>query len=253
MIDRMKFLGLAASAVVLLAVSAHAQTRTVERTWSTTTYSNGTPMVTGSGVVVEERRDIRAFDTLAIDGPVNVVIRQGAPALTIRAEDNIIDLVETKRRNGELTFSTSGSFRTRKGITAFLTVPSLEKVRINASGDVRFDGWDAEAIALEIGGSGDIELGGSVRTVRALIGGSGDIDLAPARMRYVDADIEGSGTIHMGSVARLDATINGSGTIKAGNVGELDALLNGSGEILYRSADRIVRESRNGSGRIARH
>ena len=56
----------------------------------------------------------------------------------------------------------------------------------------------------------------------------------------------------MGSLRKLDATLNGSGVIEAGDVGELDAVLNGSGGIFYRSAERILRQERNGSGRIAR-
>ena len=221
--------------------------------WKDSTYGYGNTQIIGSGELVTENRAIGSFDRLAIDGPVNVVIRQGATrSLVITAEDNLIDLVRARSEGGTLSLDTTGSFRTRIGIRAVLTVPSLDSVAINASGDVRFDGWNARAIDLAIGGSGDIELGGEVGDVRALIGGSGDIDLSPARLSYVDADIEGSGAIRMGSLRKLDATINGSGTIEAGVVGELDALLNGSGEIRYRSADRILRQERNGSGRIAR-
>ena len=221
--------------------------------WKASTYGYGEKQIIGSGELVTESRAIGSFERLAIDGPVDVVIRQGATrSLVLTAEDNLIDLVRARSEGGTLSLDTTGSFRTRIGIRAVLTVPSLDAVAINASGDVRFDGWNARAIDLAIRGSGDIELGGEVSDVRALIGGSGDIDLAPARLSYVDADIDGSGEIRMGSLRKLDATINGSGTIEAGVVGELDAALNGSGGIFYRSAERILRQERNGSGRIAR-
>ena len=225
-----------------------------DRQWTTVTYGEGDTQVVGSGRMVEQRRTVGSFDRLTIDGPVNVVVRQGAArALVLEAEDNIIDLVDVRTSGGTLILDTHGSFRTRRGITAYLTTPGLDQVAINASGDVRFDGWNADRIELVIGGSGHIELGGEVANVHALIQGSGGIDLAPARLSYVDADIEGSGAIRMGSLRKLDASLDGSGMIEAGVVGELDAVLNGSGQILYRSADRILREERNGSGRIARH
>lgn len=217
-------------------------------------FENGGMQVVGSGRMVTENRAIGNFERLSIDGPIDVVIRQGsARSLQLNAEDNIMELVRADAKGGKLSLGTKGSFRTRKGISVVLTIPTLDAVSINASGNVRFDGWDADAIELVIGGSGDIELGGSVDNVRALISGSGDIDLAPVRLSYVDAEIDGSGEIRMGSLRKLDARINGSGSIEAGIVGELDAILNGSGEILYRSADRILRQERNGSGRIARH
>ena len=239
-------LGLALLASQPSAISAH------DKSWKATSYRGGETQITGSGRVVSEARRIGRFARLAIDGPVDVVIRQGAHrSLVIEAEDNIMPLVRATTERGMLSLDTKGAFRTRTGIKAVLTVPSLERVDINASGDVRFDGWNARDIALVIGGSGDIELGGEVANVRALIRGSGDIDLAPTRVSYVDADIDGSGVIRMGSLRKLDATIDGSGSIQAGVVGELDAVLNGSGEIIYRSADRVLRMERNGSGRIA--
>ena len=237
-----------------LLMSACGGAQANDQQWTTVSYGDGDTQIVGSRRMVEQSRPVGAFDRLAIDGPVNVVVRKGAArALVIEAEDNIIDLVDVRTSGGALILDTHGSFRTRRGITAYLTTPSLDKLTINASGDVRFDGWTAERIELVIGGSGDIELGGEVADVRALIGGSGQIDLAPARLSYVDADIQGSGAIRMGSLRKLDASVDGSGMIEAGVVGELDAVLNGSGQILYRSADRILRQERNGSGRIARH
>ena len=221
--------------------------------WKSSTYGYGENQIIGSGELVNEDRSIGSFNRLAIDGPVDVVIHQGATrSLLLTAEDNLIGLVGARSKGGTLSLDTTGNFRTRIGIRAVLTVPNLDGVKINASGDVRFEDWSAETLDLVIGGSGDIDLNGRTDRVRALIGGSGDIDLTKAQLSYVDADIEGSGTIAVPSLAKLDATINGSGTIEADRVGELDAVLNGSGEIRYRSADRILRQERNGSGRITR-
>ena len=221
--------------------------------YRSSSYGYGSEMTIGSGIAASEDRQVGRVERLAIDGPVDVVVRQGAtPSLTLTADDNIIDLVRVRNEGGTLSLATTGSFRTRMGISATLTVPRLDEVKINASGDVDFENWSAEAIDLVIGGSGDIVLNGRTERVRALIGGSGDIDLAGTRASYVDADIDGSGSIRVPSVRKLDATINGSGRIEAGEVGELDAVLNGSGEIRYAAAGRVLREQRNGSGRIVR-
>ena len=248
-----KTLILAAAAALAACGSAQAERGTGEMGWKASSYGYGKDQVIGSGRMVSENRAIGSFERLAIDGPVDVVIRQGsARSLTLYAEDNIIGLVRARTEGGKLSLSTMGAFRTREGIRAVLTVPALEEAAINSSGDIQFEDWSARAAKLVIGGSGDIRLAGDVEDVRALIGGSGEIDLTATRMRNVDADIEGSGVIRVPDVARLDATINGSGQILAEDVGELDAVLNGSGEILYRSADRVLREERNGSGRIRR-
>lgn len=223
---------------------------TTSHNTSVSVYRSGETQIVGSGVVVEENRPIPAFGALAIDGPVDVVIRQGAPSLRLVAEDNIIGLIEARKDGDTLSLTTEGSFRTKKPILAYLSVPDLREVTINASGDVRLEGWDAPALSLSIRGSGDIEIDGSVDDIRARIGGSGDIDLAPVRVARVDAAINGSGDVAIGSVDRLVASVNGSGDIRAGDVGELSADVNGSGDISYRSARVITRREVNGSGDI---
>ena len=234
-------------------ISACGSARASDAQWQASTYHAGEPQITGSGRVISQAFPIGRFDTLAIDGPVDVDVRQGAArSLVIYADDNLMPLVRATTQHGTLALATKGSFRSREGIRAVLTVPALDRVEINASGDVRIESWEARAIALVIGGSGDIDLTGRVGAIRALIRGSGDIDLSQVRAAHVDADIEGSGTIHAGSPGKLDATIDGSGRILADRVGQLDAVLNGSGEILYRSADRVARAQRNGAGRIDR-
>ncbi len=224
-----------------------------EGQYRASSYGYGNEMIIGSGTIVSRDLPIGDVERLAIDGPVDVIVRQGATrSLTVTADDNIIGLVRARSDGGALTLDTTGSFRTRTGITAELVVPRLDKVSINASGDVRFEDWSAREIELVIGGSGSIEMNGRTARITALIGGSGDIDLTRAQPSYVDADIEGSGSIRVPSLAKLDATINGSGTIEADRVGELDAVLNGSGLIRYGSAERVLRHERNGSGRIVR-
>lgn len=202
MMTRLKILTATCGALVALAACGGA-TAGDKGGWKASSYGYGDNQIIGSGELVTENRSIGSFDRLAIDGPIDVVIRQSASrSLVIIAEDNLIDLVRARSEDGLLSLDTTGSFRTRIGIRAVLTVPTLDAVAINASGDVRFDGWNARAIDLAIAGSGEIVLGGEVGDVRALIGGSGDIDLAPARLSYVDADIEGSGEIRKGFAAQ---------------------------------------------------
>lgn len=249
----LKMLGAGGMAALLVSGCSGAQAEQKNEGSTSATYNDGSVLVTGSGNIVRDTQPITNVDRLNVDGLMDVVIRQGAPSLTIEAEDNILPLVHVSQKGDTLTLATEGSFRTHKGIVAVLTVPDLDEVRINSSGDVRFDGWQADAIALAVHGSGDIELGGEVRHVRAVIGGSGDIDLAPVLVSQVDASVDGSGDIRLGSLDRLTASVNGSGDIEAGVVGTLDAQINGSGDIRYRSAARIVRSEVRGSGDIRRH
>ena len=88
--------------------------------YRSSSYGYGSQMRIGSGIAATEDRQIGPVERLAIDGPVDVIVRQGAtPSLTLTADDNIIDLVRVRNEGGTLSLATTGSFRTRMGITAW--------------------------------------------------------------------------------------------------------------------------------------
>lgn len=197
----------------------------------------GEEQIIGSGSVVQREIAVGDFRQLELDGSMNVEIRQGAtPRLVVMAEDNLIDLVEAETEGDTLALGTRGSFRTRIGLRGILTVPSLEATSIKGSGDIDLDGWNAEALALRVMGSGDIRMSGVVDRVDAHVMGSGDIDLRSATIREANARVNGSGDIRLGSLDRLVARVSGSGDIDAHDVRSLEESVNGSGDIRVASA-----------------
>lgn len=228
-----------------------ASRQTQQTTYTDATYGWGEGRIVGSGNMVSEQRAIAAFDRLVVDGPIDVIVRQGATrSLLIRAEDNLIDLVETTTQDGSLILATRGNFTTRRGITAELIAPDLAEVDTNASGDVRFTDWQADTILLMIGGSGDIDLAGRVAQVLTRTNGSGDIDLRDAQTRSVDVEIDGSGSVLLGAADRLDVQVNGSGRVTAGRLGRLTATINGSGDVRYEDVATDPLVEVNGSGAV---
>lgn len=200
-------------------------------------YSGGDEQIVGSGNVVQREVAVGEFRRLEVNGPMNVEIRQGqTPRLVVIAEDNLIDLVEADTEGDTLTLGTRGAFRTRIGLRGVLTVPSLDAAAIRGSGDIDLDGWNAEALALRVMGSGDIRATGAIDTVDAHVMGSGDIDLRSASVREANARVNGSGDIRLGSLDRLVARVSGSGDIDAHDVRELEKAVNGSGDIRVASA-----------------
>ena len=178
--------------------------------------------VTGSGRVIEQARPVsNAVRRVIVEDASDLVIRQGAPALTVSSDDNIIDMVSTEVRGDTLRIASRGSYRTRKGVRSVLTIPDLDAVTVEGSGDVRFAGWRGDALLLQVDGSGDIDLAGSVGRIEARVRGSGDIDLREARTSFLDAEVAGSGDIRTGSAERVSARVYGSGDIHVSGTPEM--------------------------------
>ena len=80
-------------------------------------HSSGLSGVKGSGVVIEETRDVAAFDSIRVEGSLDVVLSLGeAGPLRIKAEDNLAPLVIATVKGSELTLKTSDSYNTKIGI-----------------------------------------------------------------------------------------------------------------------------------------
>ncbi|WP_338241775.1 head GIN domain-containing protein [Aurantiacibacter hainanensis] len=223
--------------IAVAALAGCSQSYSQGDSFAASQYSGGERQIEGSGNVVQRELAMGDFRRLELNGPMNVELRQGAtPRLVVIAEDNLIDLIEAETSGGTLSLGTRGSFRTNAGLRGVLTVPSLDEATIKGSGDIDVDGWNAQALALRVMGSGDNRLRGAVDTVDAHVMGSGDMDLRGASIREATARVNGSGDIRLGSLDRLVARVAGSGDIDAGEVRSVDQSVNGSGDIRIVSA-----------------
>ena len=189
----------------------------------------------GSGNRVRQARTAGSFTRVIADDAMDVEIRIGAQAsIELEGDDNLIDRIRTDAERGTLHLRVRGGYHVRRPMVARITVPRLERVDLEASGDARISGLSGGSLALAGHGSGSFVAEGAVDSLDIRIQGSGDADLENLRARE----------------ARI--LINGSGDASAYVTDTIIATVNGTGEIVYRGAPRNVTEDVNGTGRISR-
>ena len=120
-------------------------------------------------------------------------------------------------------------------MVARITVPLLERVDLQASGDARISGLNGGRLALAGHGSASLTAEGPGRRARHPNPGLGRRQSGQACAR-----------------ARRNILINGSGNARAHVTDTIIATVNGTGEIVYRGEPRSVTEDVNGTGRISR-
>ena len=217
--------------------NADAPDRVVNRNHyeGTTVIHRGETPETGSGNRIRQMRPAGEFTRVIADDAMDVEIRIGPRAsIEIEGDDNLIDRVSAEAEKGTLHLRVRGSYRVREPMVARITVPQLERVDLEASGNARISGLDGGRLALAGHGSGSFEAEGAVDEVDVRIQGSGDARLD--RLRAEAAHI----------------VINGSGNARAHVTGSLVATVNGTGDIIYLGRPRAVAEDVNGTGRISR-
>jgi Putative auto-transporter adhesin, head GIN domain len=189
--------------------------------------------VQGSGVPATQARHVGAFTAVDLAGSTSVTVRVGGSrAVVVRADDNLVRLVRTEVRNGELVIANRGSFTTKTPMTVSVTVPTLDRAMLAGSGALYVSGVRAERFSASLAGVGVFVATGRVGLLEARVSGTGNLRLERLAARDADVSIAGTG--------QIDVRVKGT----------LRAAVDGSGAIVYSGNPRVVSRSITGTGTI---
>ncbi len=191
--------------------------------------------VTGSGTVISESRNVNGFTSVNLQGSANVNITIGqSEAVVVKADDNIVPLIETYVQAGTLVIRTKNNTNviTRNPVDVTITMKSLVGVGLSGSGNIGVTGMNGDTLKVSLPGSGNITVSGTTTSLDVSLPGSGTINCGNLQAKSVTAKINGSGNIQVYASQSLDASILGSGTIRyAGNPSQVNKSITGSGNI----------------------
>jgi hypothetical protein len=206
-------------------------------------------------IVVEERnhRNFDGVDVLG-SLEVHLV-ESSQFRVKVETYENLMPNVETYVSNGVLQIQMANGYGGGGNETVvWVYAPNVYEIKLNGSGRIVTDNYHKFGDYLEVGltGSGDIDVRGSARTADVTLNGSGDIRLDGSGT-YLSVYNSGSGDVRAYdfSANEADVKIFGSGNALIDVFVYLDAEINGSGSIIYEGNPRI-QALRTGSGVIRR-
>jgi hypothetical protein len=197
----------------------------------------------GSGRVVTEPRPVSGFQAIILRGAIDVVVRQtGREGVQVRADDNVLPLVQTvvegsgDARTLRIEFKAGESIRTATPVVVTVDVVKLSALSSSGSGDVRIEALntpaltlgiagssnvrlellDAERLGISIAGSGDVQARGRAARLEVSIAGSGDVKARELTAGDVDVSIVGSGDASLTAQKTIKVSIAGSGNVEYG-------------------------------------
>ncbi len=89
-----------------------------------------TPTIKGNGNVVEETREIEPFDEIKASRGINLYITQDENIkLTIRADENLIEVIETEVVGGELIVRSTKNVKNAKSFKVFVSTPKINSIK----------------------------------------------------------------------------------------------------------------------------
>lgn len=201
----------------------------------------------GEGPVVTQTRTTGNFTKVFLNlSALLYVTQEPGYKITIEAQQNILDIIQTSVSDGELRikFDNGKNISAHDKIIIRISAPLYEKLSISGSGDISgANPFQSTRLGLVVSGSGSIMLPGVTVSgdVDAFISGSGNIQLTTGSANAGTFSISGSGNMEMLGVTfkTLDAQISGSGNVKAAVTQELEAHISGSGSVWYKGSPTI--------------
>lgn len=208
--------------------------------------------VAGNGIVVAKKAEVNSFSKIKIGGAFEVSLKQGTdPSLTIEADENLHELIETKVEGSTLvvklkehvrkaeklqlniTFSTLDEIDIAGAVSLWcenqIEVPSLE---IECSGAAELDlDLVAESLELEMSGGSETTLTGKVATVEADVSGAGEIDAYKMETQSFSLDVSGAGDAKVNVTKSLKVNISGAGSVRYKGNPEIEKSIAGAGSV----------------------
>ena len=183
------------------------------------------------GPPATQTRDVGAFTRLDNPGSVDVRLIVGEPQrVRVRAGEKVIDDVHTEVRDGTLRVSFDHHGWGGDDVVVEASVPKLNAIRADGSGDIEATGIDADAFELRSDGSSDIALAGRTGRLTLELDGSGDADASGLRARDARVSSDGSGDVDV-RADRLDVSLDGAGDVRYHGHPELTRHDDGSGDL----------------------
>jgi hypothetical protein len=206
----------------------------------------------GSGVIITEEVDVKAFDKIEIKGAGTVYYQQSdIHSLTIVTDDNILPYLTTDIKGDELILGFDKALINPSKLDYYISSPDIHSFKIAGSGDVitekiittdELKVWisgsgdakmDLKAAKLEIkvSGSGDISTSGFVQELDMRINGSGSLDAYNTIIEKAKVNISGSGSASLHVTQNLRAKVSGSGNVEYKGNPKVNTNISGSGSV----------------------
>ncbi len=187
--------------------------------------------------VVVESRDVGGFDEVELRGLGNLSIEQtGSESMSVEAEEDVLPRLKTEVVNDRLIIGPKPgtTVRTTKPINYKLTVEALDALGVSGSGDVEADGIKTDRLAVDIGGAGNVTIGGEADEQEVNISGSGDYRAEGLNSRVVKIGVSGAGSAIVNASEELDANVRGAGSVEYVGAPTVEQDVSGAGRVSKR-------------------
>jgi hypothetical protein len=177
--------------------------------------SGGAKVIVGKGPGTTENRAISGFTSVNILAPVEMTYSVSPTrSLSVTAPANILPLITTTVKNGQLNIGLKGAVELTQPIAIVASGSTLGQVNLGGAGFLHVSGLNGPDFRVEETGSGEITAAGQVQKVDVSMSGSGDVNLSALHAKQVDVSVSGVGNVIAYASQRAHVDVSGVGSVQ---------------------------------------
>ena len=193
------------------------------------------PGIRGNGRIKTEERPIATFANVDASGAFEIEWQNGAPAVRVTTDENLLPYVETNVSGDTLHLRTREHTWPTHGIKVVISSPTRAGGKIRGAVKLIVKQLSGPIFALESKGASEVSLDGSVD--RLLVDMTGASQLAAAGLQAKTAEISttGAGDAEVAVTDTLKVVITGAGKVTySGNPPTIKKQITGAGSIRHK-------------------
>jgi Putative auto-transporter adhesin, head GIN domain len=163
----------------------------------------------GEGAVTSETRQTDPFTRVESGTGIHVSIGIGeASPVEVRAQGNILPLIETKVSDGTLRIQSSKAFTSSEKVEVLVATPELERIVLSGGSRGTLDGLSSDAFDVELTGGSVLTATGTAKSLSLAVSGGSVAELDDLAVATVDLDLSGGSRVEV----RATDVVQGSAT-----------------------------------------
>jgi Putative auto-transporter adhesin, head GIN domain len=170
--------------------------------------------IVGSGIVKTEQRDIGDFQKVDVSGAMNVeVVADKDFNVTVEADDNLLDKVETELDGDTLKVYSKGRISPKTKITVKISMPNLEEIEVSGVSNVTVSSVKNDDFEVRLSGASKLKIDGKTTNAKFDVSGASKFDGENLEIENAEIDNSGASSVLVSVTKNLTADTSGASKV----------------------------------------
>jgi hypothetical protein len=191
--------------------------------------------IRGNGHIKTDERTIGTFANIDASGQFQIEWQNGAPALRITTDENLLSYIENHISGDTLHLDTHEQIWPTHGIKVVISSPTRAGAKLSGAVRLTANQISGPKFALESTGAAHVNLDGSIDEFLADMTGASDLNARGLQTKTAEISTTGAADAEIAVADTLKVAITGAGKVSySGNPKTIEKHISGAGSIRHR-------------------